>query len=89
MGGEALEKTKSHLWAAQQFCFCINIGELDRRKGLFPIETYELLVVRGTISFCNNKLQFCLLEKVLCGIFKCDEKNNVEGELFHFQHLFY
>ena len=49
-------KPKSHLWEAQQFCFCINIGELDRMRGLFPSETCELLVVRGTISFCNNKI---------------------------------
>ena len=57
-------------------------------EGIFPGETCELLVVRGTISFCNNKLQFCLLEKVLCGMFKCDEMNNVEGKLFRFQLCF-
>ena len=52
-------------------------------------ETCELLVVRGTTSFCNNKkLQFFLLEKLLCGIFKCDEMNNVKGELFRFQLCF-
>ena len=90
MGGEALGKPKSHLWAAQQFCsFCINIEYLDRRWGIFPRETCELLVVRGTTSFCNNKITiFCLLEKVLCGMFKCDEMNNVEGELFRFQMCF-
>ena len=31
VGGEALGNPNSHLWAAQQFCFCINIEELDRR----------------------------------------------------------
>ena len=25
-------------------------------RGLFPGETCELLVVRGTTSFCNNKI---------------------------------
>ena len=90
VGSETLGKPKSHLWAAQQFCaFCINIEELDRRGGFFPRETCELPVVRGTTSFCNNKItNFCLLEKVLCGMFKCDEMNNVEGELFHFQLCF-
>ena len=24
--------------------------------GIFPSDTFELLVVRGTISFCNNKI---------------------------------
>ena len=28
----------------------------QREKGLFPGDTCELLVVRGTISFCNNKI---------------------------------
>ena len=32
----------------------ISMGELDRIRGLFPSETCEKLVVRGTISFCNN-----------------------------------
>ena len=60
-----------------------------KRKGIFPGETCELLVVRGTTSFCNKKkLQFFLLEKVLCVMFKCDEMNNVEGELFCFQLCF-
>ena len=39
------------------FLFCINIEELDRRRGIFPGETCEPLVVRGTTSFYNNKLQ--------------------------------
>ena len=34
---------------------CIN-GKREKEKGLFPGETCELLVVRGTISFCNNKI---------------------------------
>ena len=66
---------------------CIN-GKREKEKGLFPRETCELLVVRGTTSFAIIKLQFCLLEKVLGGMFKCDEMNNVEGELFHFQLCF-
>ena len=50
-----LGKPRSHLGVAQIFFpFCISIGELDREKGLFPSETCENLVVRGTISFCNN-----------------------------------
>ena len=35
------------------FPFCISIGQLDR-GGIFPSETCEKLVVRGTISFCNK-----------------------------------
>ena len=35
--------------------FCINIEDLDRRRVFFPKETCELLLVRGTTSFCNNK----------------------------------
>ena len=66
---------------------CIN-GKREKERGIFPSETCEQLVVRGTILFCNNKLQFFLLEKVMCGMFKCDEMNNVEGELFHFQLCF-
>ena len=44
--------------AAQQFfSFCINIEDLDRRMGgIFPRKTCELLVVRGTTSFCNNTI---------------------------------
>ena len=34
---------------------CIN-GKRKKENGLFPGETCELLVVRGTISFCNNKI---------------------------------
>ena len=34
---------------------CIN-GKREKEKGPFPRETCELLVVRGTISFCNNKI---------------------------------
>ena len=34
---------------------CIN-GKREKEKGFFPGETCELLVVRGTISFCNNKI---------------------------------
>ena len=34
---------------------CIN-GKREKEKGIFPRETCELLVVRGTISFCNNKI---------------------------------
>ena len=34
--------------------FSINIGKLKGRGGIFPSETCEKLVVRGTISFCNN-----------------------------------
>ena len=34
---------------------CIN-GKKEKEKRLFPRETCELLVVRGTISFCNNKI---------------------------------
>ena len=36
---------------------CIN-GEREEEKRLFPKETCELLVVRGTTSFCNNKITF-------------------------------
>ena len=36
------------------FSFGIGIGELDTKKGLFPSENFEKLVVRGTILFCNN-----------------------------------
>ena len=31
-------------------------GKKEKEKGLFPRETCELLVVRGTTSFCNNKI---------------------------------
>ena len=66
------------------FPFGISMGKWDR-NGAFPKETCELLVLRGTTSFCNNKITiFCLLEKVLCGMFKCAEMNNVEEELFRF-----
>ena len=30
------------------------------------------LLVRGTISFYNQKLQLCLLEKEKCGMYQCD-----------------
>ena len=35
-------------------CFLYNYRKERVRRGLFPEETCELLVVRGTISFCNN-----------------------------------
>ena len=55
MGDETLGKPRSHLGEAQTFLpFYISIGELDREKGPFPSETCEKIVVRGTISFCNN-----------------------------------
>ena len=34
---------------------CVN-GKRDKERGLSPRETCELLVVRGTTSFCNNKI---------------------------------
>ena len=37
------------------FPFGISMGEWDR-NGAFPEETCELLFVRGTTSFCNNKI---------------------------------
>ena len=74
---------------AQGFCcFCIKRGKGERRGGFFPGKTCELLFVRGTTSFYNKICKFCLLEKVLCGIFECDKMNNVEGELFRFQLCF-
>ena len=42
--------------AAQGFCcFCIKIGKLE--APFFLQETCEPLIVRGTTSFYNNKLQ--------------------------------
>ena len=38
-------------------CFCIKIGKLEGMGGFLHGETCEPLVVRGTISFYNNKLQ--------------------------------
>ena len=76
-------------WGAERFPLWYMYGRVRQKKGLFPRETCELLVVKGTTSFCNNKItNFFLLEKVLCGMFKCDEMNNVEGELFRFQLCF-
>ena len=37
--------------------FCIKTGKLEGRRGFFPGKTCELLFVRGTTSFCNEKLQ--------------------------------
>ena len=74
---------------AQGFCcFCIKRGKLERIRGFFLGKNCEPLFVRGTTLFYNKKLQICLLEKVLCGMFECDKMNNVEGELFHFQLCF-
>ena len=39
------------------FPFGTSMGEGDRNRGIFPGETCEALVVRGTTSFYNNKLQ--------------------------------
>ena len=59
--------------AAQGFCcFCIKIGKLEGIEGFFPEKNCEPLVVRGTTSFYNKKnYKFCLLEKVLRGMFEC------------------
>ena len=37
--------------------FCIKIGKLEGMGDFFPGKTCEPVVVRGTISFYNNKLQ--------------------------------
>ena len=50
------EARRSFVGSRKVFSFCISIGKLDRDKGIFPSETCEKLVVRGTISFCNNKI---------------------------------
>ena len=34
--------------------FLYTYTKVRGKKGLFPSETCEKLVVRGTISFCNN-----------------------------------
>ena len=39
---------------------CIN-GKREKEKGIFPRETCELIVVRGTTSFCNNKITILLV----------------------------
>ena len=46
------------------------------------------LLYEELFRFAIIKVQFCVLEKVLCGMFKCDEMNNVEGKLFRFQLCF-
>ena len=42
------------------------------------------LVVRGTISFCNNKSTILPVGESVVWNVQCDEMKNVEGELFHF-----
>ena len=44
-------------WGAERFPPLVYVWESDTERGIFPRETCELLVVRGTTSFCNNKLQ--------------------------------
>ena len=34
---------------------CIN-EKREKEKGIFPSDTCELLVLRGTTSFCNSKI---------------------------------
>ena len=46
-------------WASS----CIN-GKREKEKRLFPRETCELLVVRGTTSFCNNKITILLVGEI-------------------------
>ena len=36
--------------------FLYKYTKFRRGEGIFPNEACELLVVRGTISFCNNKI---------------------------------
>ena len=40
---------------------CINEKREKEKRGLFFGETHGLLVVRGTISFCNNKITIFLV----------------------------
>ena len=39
------------------YCFCINGGNLKKRRRFFPGKTCDLLFVRGTTSFYNKKLK--------------------------------
>ena len=36
-------------------------GKREKEKGIFPEETCELLVLRGTTLFCNNKITVLLV----------------------------
>ena len=53
------EGPKGHTLGAAQVVngFSLNIQKLELTKGFFPWKTCKLLLVRGTISFYNQKLQ--------------------------------
>ena len=48
----------------------INTGNLEGRRGIFPSETCEKLVVIGTISFCNNIITIFPVGERFGGMFK-------------------
>ena len=68
--------------------FCIKLGKLEG-IGDFSLEKLvNHLLQEELLHFTIKNYNFCLLEKVLCGMFECDKMNNVEGELFRFQLCF-
>ena len=88
-GYEALGTENPHTGGMPKDRGCsLNTVEIGLRKGFFPGKFCTVLLVRGTISFCKGKLQFCLLERVKFGMYQCDSMNNVEEELFRFQRCF-
>ena len=48
----------TRLGGTQVVCwFCLNIWKLEVTRGFFPGKTCNLMLVRGTISFYNQRLQ--------------------------------
>ena len=43
-------------WGAKRFPPLVKVCGSETERGISPRETCELLVVRGTTSFCNNKI---------------------------------
>ena len=57
----------TRLGVAQTICCCsLNNGKLELKKGFFPGKTCNLMLVRGTISFYNQRLQICILLSSRC-----------------------
>ena len=62
---DGFEEPKDHTVGAAQAVgwFSLNIGKLELTGVFSPGQTCELLFVRGTISFYNEKLQILPVEE--------------------------
>ena len=69
LGNEGLGSPKVTLGSPTVSPFCINVKDLEGRRGFFPVRL-ESDIVRRTISLCNKEIWFACWRKI-GGISKC------------------